>query len=89
MIDFKYHNEVDGKQHDSHLERPILKLAFEIFFDSFEESRERKLWKEYFYRSYVYKKYVTNTGNIFLVDRGTPTGHSFTSIINSIATWII
>lgn len=33
---YKYHTEVDGKQHDSHCERAVIKCAFGIFYDCFD-----------------------------------------------------
>jgi len=48
-----------------------------------------RVLKKYFINSFVNKKYVSNSGGIFSVRKGIPTGHAFTSLINSISTWVI
>jgi len=89
ILKHNYHSEIDGKQHDAHVEKPIELLAFDIFWDCWAEHKNSSGFKKYFLNSFVNKKYVSNSGGIFSVRKGIPTGHAFTSLINSLSTWII
>jgi hypothetical protein len=86
---FKFSLEADGKSFDTRIPAFVIKKAFEILRSSWKRSKWCDNFFEFMMNGYINKFVHLPNGHVFTIKRGTPTGNVFTSMINSLCTWIM
>jgi len=85
---------LDHKKHDATVPRQIVEMSFRVLIHAFEPKDEGEAailakWVLQARQWFVSKHVITPSGWVVKIDSGTPTGSIWTSIINSISTYII
>jgi hypothetical protein len=88
-IKFKYSYEFDGKEWETGVVSPVIVHSFNIIRSSFIESKFIDNHFKFIMDTMVNKKIILHNGNTFLCNNGIPSGHPWTSLINSISNWLI
>lgn len=86
---FKYSFEFDGKNWDSSVMSELILYAFNIYCSCFEQNKSVINHFRFLYETMVFKRIILHNGNSFLLFNGVPSGHAWTSHINSLVNWII
>jgi hypothetical protein len=88
-IKFKFSYDFDGKEWETGAVSELVVFAFNILRSMFKEG---KFTTNHFYfimDTLVNKKLILHNGNTWWCINGIPSGHAWTSLINSIVNWII
>lgn len=88
-VEFKYSYEFDGQVWDSSVPKELIIKAFNIFASSFAQDKAVVNHFKFLCDTFVMKRVILHNGNTFLVNHGVPSGHAWTSHINSMANWIL
>jgi hypothetical protein len=88
-LKFKFSFEFDGQVWDSSVNSKLIVKAFEIFASCFENNKAVLNHFKFLCDTFVNKRVVLHNGNSFLITNGVPSGHAWTSHINSLCNWLL
>lgn len=88
-VKFKYAFEFDGKQWDSTLISPVIVQSINILSSAFVRTETVKNHFKFIMDTLVIKRVILHNGNSFVLNHGMPSGHVWTSMVNSISNWLI
>lgn len=88
-IKFKYSFEFDGKLWDSSVLTALIVKSFNVYASCFVQTKALVNHFNFLCDTFVLKRVVLHNGNTFLVTNGVPSGHAWTTQINSMANWIL
>lgn len=79
----------DWSQYDNHIYEEVLVVAFSIIRQCLPKGKQMDDLLYYICASVVDKFIVLDPGLIFKLMKGLPSGHPFTSLVNTISNWVI
>lgn len=88
-VKFKYSYEFDGQVWDSSVNTMLIVHAFNIFSSCFCNNKTVLNHFKFICDTFVMKRLILHNGNSFLITNGIPSGHAWTSHINSMCNWIL
>lgn len=88
-VKYKYAYEFDGKLWDSSVLTPMIQKAFDIYASCFVKNKTVVNHFRFLCDTMVLKRVILHNGNMFLITSGVPSGHAWTSHINSLVNWIL
>jgi hypothetical protein len=88
-LKFKFSYEFDGKEWETAVVSELIVYAFNIIGSCFKESQFTKNHLKFIMDTMVNKRLILHNGNTWFCNNGIPSGHSWTSIMNSLVNWII
>jgi hypothetical protein len=86
---FKYSYDFDGKEWETGVVSELIVYAFNIIRSSFVGGKFIDNHFKFIMDTMVNKRIILHNGNTFFCNHGIPSGHAWTSLINSIVNWII
>jgi hypothetical protein len=86
---FKYSYEFDGQVWDSSVLPELIIKAFNIYASCFPKDKAVSNHFKFLCDTFVMKRVILHNGNTFLVSCGVPSGHAWTSHINSMCNWLL
>lgn len=88
-IKYKYAYEFDGKLWDSSVLSVMIQKAFDVYASCFTKNKTVLNHFRFLCDTMVLKRVILHNGNTFLITSGVPSGHAWTSHINSMVNWIL
>lgn len=88
-IKFKYSYEFDGKEWETGVVSEVIVYAFNIVRGCFKGGVATDNHFKFIMDTLVNKRLILHNGNTFFINNGMPSGHAWTSLINSLVNWII
>lgn len=86
---FKYSYETDGKSNDARLRSEIQFNSFALLSSCFQRSGMNDNHLRFLWNNFHNTFYSNKNGDTFHIRHGTLTGHTLTSIMNTISVWSI
>jgi hypothetical protein len=88
-IKYKYAYEFDGKLWDSSVLSLMIQKAFDVYASCFTKNKTVVNHFRFLCDTMVLKRVIMHNGNTFLITSGVPSGHAWTSHINSMVNWLL
>lgn len=88
-IKYKYSYEFDGKEWETGVVSELIVHAFNIVRSCFNKGDHTDYHLEFIMDTMVNKRIILHNGNTWFCNNGIPSGHAWTSLINSLVNWII
>lgn len=88
-VKFKYSYEFDGKEWETGVVSELIVYAFNIIRGCFVKGKAVDNHLKFIMDTMVNKRLILHNGNTFFINNGIPSGHAWTSIMNSLVNWII
>lgn len=88
-LKFKLSYEFDGKEWETGVVSELIVYAFNIVRGCFRKGSDVDYHLMFIMDTMVNKRIILHNGNTFFCNNGIPSGHAWTSLINSIVNWII
>lgn len=79
----------DWSQYDNYIYEEVLVIACGIISQCYDEETANSNYFHYITSSIVDKHIVADPGVVYKLMKGLPSGHPFTSLVNTVANWVL
>jgi hypothetical protein len=83
------HASPDWSQYDNHIYEELMVVACGVLEQCYNESEYYSNYIRFLLDSLIDKHVVLDSGHIYKLSKGLPSGHPLTSLINSVINWVL